>query len=454
MNRLSSRLALAIVVTTLLAVGLVALIANRVATREFRRYVTGNESAAAAWLLPALAEYYQTAGSWQGVEGSIEAVLNTTPGLARYSRGRAATLLLADAERRVIYDNQGVAVGKTLTRAEQESALPITPSSGVVGYLLLNHGTAGALSAPEQAFLDRINQALLGAAGLAVLMGVVIGALLARTLTAPLAHISAASQAVAAGDFSRRVPEAGTAESRSLGRSFNRMAANLAQAEQLRRNLLADVAHELRTPLTVLQGNLQALLDGVYPLERSEVATLYDETRVLSRLVADLRDLAQAEAGQLALNVQSVDVAASLRQTVDALLPLAEQADLTLRITLPTDLPAARADADRVAQIVRNLLGNAIRYGKPGGMVLVTAMSERDRVRVEISDDGPGIAPADLPHLFDRFWRGDRARSRYAGGSGLGLAIVKHLAEAQGGQAGATSTVGHGATFWFTLPTA
>lgn len=454
MNRLASRLALAIILTTLLAVGLVALVANRVAASEFRRYLSGSESAAGALVTPALLQHYAAAGSWQGVEATLEATLVAMPGLARYGRGHGAGLLLADAGYRVVYDNQGAATGAVLTRSQRAEAAPLRLDGAAVGYLLLSRGVAGQLSAPEQAFLDRINQALLGAAALAVLAGVILGALLARTLAAPLAHVSAASQALAAGDLSRRVPEAGTVESRALARSFNRMAANLEQAEQLRRNLLADVAHELRTPLTVLQGNLQALLDGVYPLERSEIATLYDETRLLSRLVGDLRDLAQAEAGQLTLALQTLDLAAALTQAVEGVSPLAQQTQITVHLALPPDLPAVRADADRLAQIVRNLLGNAIRYGKSGGEVWVTAAPEGVRVRVRISDDGPGIPAAELPHLFDRFWRGDRARSRDTGGSGLGLAIVKHLVEAQGGEVGAAAAPGEGATFWFTLPAA
>jgi len=453
-NRLASRLALAIIFTTLLAVGLVALVANRVAANEFRRYLSGSESAAGTLITPLLVQYYQTSGSWQGVEDTLEATLAAAPGLARYGRGRGAGLLLADADYRVVYDNQRAATGEVLSLSQRANAAPLLLDGAPVGYVLLSHGTSGQLSAPEQAFLERINQALLGAGALAVLAGVILGALLARTLAAPLARVSAASQALAAGDLSHRVPEAGTAESRALARSFNQMAANLEQAEQLRRNLLADVAHELRTPLTVLQGNLQALLEGVYPLERSEIATLYDETRLLGRLVGDLRDLAQAEAGQLALSLHALDLAAALAQTVEGLSPLAQQAQITVRLALPADLPAVRADADRLAQIVRNLLGNAIRYGKPGGQVLVAAAVEGERVRVRISDDGPGIPAAELPHLFDRFWRGDRARSRDAGGSGLGLAIVKHLVQAQGGEVGAVSTPGQGATFWFTLPTA
>jgi two-component system OmpR family sensor kinase/two-component system sensor histidine kinase BaeS len=308
------------------------------------------------------------------------------------------------------------------------------------------------LAAPEQAFLDRINQALLLAAGLAVLLGIVLGAVLARTLAAPLGQVSAAAGAIAAGDLSQRAPEHGTVETQDLARSFNRMAENLEQAEQLRRNLLADVAHELRTPLTVIQGNLQALLDGVYPLERAEIATIYDETRLLSRLVADLRELAQAEAGQLKLTLGSVDAAAVLSQTMDSFAMLAQENQVDLQLDAPASLPPVQADPDRLAQVLRNLLANAIRHAAPGGHVRVAARPEAGCVRISVADDGPGIAADDLPHVFDRFWRGDPARTRDGGGSGLGLAITKSLVEAQGGAVGVSSAQGKGTEFWFQLP--
>jgi two-component system OmpR family sensor kinase/two-component system sensor histidine kinase BaeS len=276
--------------------------------------------------------------------------------------------------------------------------------------------------------------------------------LLARTLAAPLSQVSAAAGAVAAGDLSQRVPERGTVETEALARSFNQMAANLEQAEQLRRNLLADVAHELRTPLTVIQGNLQALLDGVYPLERAEIATIYDETRLLSRLVADLRELAQAEAGQLKLNLGPLDAAAVLAQTTDSFALLAQEDQVSLQLDAPGDLPPVLADPDRLAQVLRNLIANALRHAGPGGHVRVAARSEPVHLRVSVADDGPGIAAADLPHVFDRFWRGDPARRRDGSGSGLGLAITKTLVEAQGGAIGVESEAGRGTEFWFELP--
>jgi two-component system OmpR family sensor kinase/two-component system sensor histidine kinase BaeS len=457
MNRLSVRLTLAILATTLLAVGVVALLANRATSSEFRRYLAAGQIASAQNLAPELAAYYTTQGSWDGVATWLSAAAGDElhgRGLGGRGSGGMRTLQLADAAGQVLYDSEGGAIGSIMSRDQRETAVPIAVDRATVGYLLVLTPGSAQLAGAEQAFLDRINGALLTGAVVALLVGVIAGVLLARTLAAPLGQVSAAAGAIAAGDLSQRVPERGTVETQALARSFNQMAENLEQAEQLRRNLLADVAHELRTPLTVIQGNLQALLDGVYPLERAEIATIYDETRLLSRLVADLRELAQAEAGQLKLHLGPVDLVAVLVQTVDSFALLAQESQVRLDLDVPASLPPVIADSDRLAQVLRNLLANALRHAGPGGHVQVAARPEADRLRISVADGGPGIPAADLLHVFDRFWRGDPARSRDSGGSGLGLAITRHLVEAQGGVIGVESLEGEGTEFWFVLATA
>ena len=300
---------------------------------------------------------------------------------------------------------------------------------------------------PEELFLDHLYITLMIAALAAGGIGTALGLGISRTIAAPLAGLASAAHDFAAHKWDRRVTVQGADEVADVARAFNSMADALQRAEVLRRNLMADIAHELRTPLTVMQGNLRALLDGVYPLEMREVATLYDETCLLSRLVADLRELALVEAGQLPLNLQSVELKSTLSSSVEQFALAAEAQDTRIEIT-ETPTPSVNADPDRLVQVIHNLLGNALRY-TPGGRISIVTEPLTNLVRIRITDTGSGIAPDDLPHLFDRFYRGDDSRS--GSNTGLGLAIAKAWVEAMGGNIGVESNAGEGSSFWFTL---
>jgi two-component system OmpR family sensor kinase/two-component system sensor histidine kinase BaeS len=298
---------------------------------------------------------------------------------------------------------------------------------------------------------------LLIGGGVAVLAGLVVGALLSRSLTAPLRRLAVATRAVGCGQLGHQVKVEGSVEIAELGHAFNDMSSALEEAEGQRQSMIADVAHELRTPLTVLQGNLRAILDDVYPLDKAEISRLYDETRLLSRLVNDLRELALADAGQLRLCIQPTDLVPVVHDTLDALSLAAEAQDVTLDAQLPASLPRVQADPGRVAQVLRNLLLNALRHTPEHGCVTVTAVPAQGQMEVAVADTGEGIAPDDLPHVFERFWRADPSRSRDGrspDGSGLGLSIAHSLVAAQGGRIWAESTPGQGSVFRFTLPLA
>ena len=275
-----------------------------------------------------------------------------------------------------------------------------------------------------------------------------------RLLTAPLARLTRAAQAIAAGDLSQRVDVRSKDEIGDLGTAFNGMAASLAEAETLRRNLIADVSHELRTPLTIIQGNIQAILEGVYPLEMAQMAGLYDETRLLTRLVDDLHDLALADAGQLRLERTPVDVFDLARTAIGQFGPVAEAAGVKLTLETAEEVPEVLGDADRLAQVLRNLISNAIRHTPAGGQVVIRVGRAGEQVKIQVADTGSGIAPEDLPHVFDRFYRGDKSRSRRGGGAGSGLAITRQLVTAHGGQIEVASTPGQGTSFVVVLPAA
>jgi two-component system OmpR family sensor kinase len=287
----------------------------------------------------------------------------------------------------------------------------------------------------------------------------VLSLLISHTLANPLANLARSARAFASHDWHRRVKVTGAGEIADVARAFNEMADALEQAETQRRNLMADVAHDLRTPLTVMQGNLQALLDGVYPLDNTEIASLYDETRLLSRLVDDIRELALADAGQLPLAIQTVDAEAVLRTAAANFGLAAESQEARIVLDIAANLPKVRADADRLAQVLRNLLTNALRHA-PGSRITLSGhlrpatAGQGEVVCIAVSDTGQGIPADELPHVFDRFYRGDQSRAQASGGIGLGLAIARTWVEAMHGEIGVESEPGQGSRFWFTLPVA
>jgi signal transduction histidine kinase len=281
-------------------------------------------------------------------------------------------------------------------------------------------------------------------------LGLVVFVFVMRRVGRPLGDVVGAADRVAEGDFSARVREHGPPWVRSIGRAFNSMTARLEQQQRQRRDLMADVAHELRTPLTVMQGRLEGMLDDVYPRDEAHVAQILDETRRLGRLVDDLRTLAYAEGGTLALQREPTDLALLLEDAAASFRPEAERRRVTLSVQGADDLPMLDVDPLRIREVVSNLISNAMRYVADAGAIAVAArLTTAAEVVVEVSDNGSGIAAADLPHVFDRFYKGQTTS-----GSGLGLAIAHNLVTAHGGTITARSDPGRNTTFAFTLPAA
>lgn len=301
-----------------------------------------------------------------------------------------------------------------------------------------------------------LTRSLLTIVAISTVLGIAAGVWMSRRMTAPLGELAKGTETIGAGDLTYRVAPQGSAEMVALAQSFNQMAGKLQAGERLRQNLLADVAHELRTPLTVLQGNLRAILDDVYALDKGEVARLYDQTRHLHRLVSDLHELAQAEARQLPLNLQMTDLVWLVEDAVAIFQPIAEAEEVQLQVHLPKHTVMVQIDQARITQVLQNLLVNALRHTPAGGRItvrLLVSQEYADQVTVAIQDTGDGIEAEHLAYLFNRFYRTDGARDRDAGGAGLGLAIVRALVESHGGTVAAQSGGrGQGSTFSLTLP--
>jgi two-component system sensor histidine kinase BaeS len=267
-----------------------------------------------------------------------------------------------------------------------------------------------------------------------------------RRVAAPVADVMEAADRVAAGDYETRVQERGPREVQRLGRAFNEMAERLGTNEPRRRQLLADVTHELRTPLSVIQANLEALIDGLYPIDDAHLRPVLEETKVMARLLDDLQTLSTAEAGVLTLHREPTDPRQLIDTAVHAFTARAEEAGVRLETRGADSLPEIDVDRLRVGEVLSNLLSNALRHTPAGGEIVVEAHSTEDRVEFSISDTGTGIAQEHLPHVFDRF-----SRAPDSPGAGLGLTIAKTLVEAHGGQVRVESGPA-GTTFAFTLP--
>lgn len=300
-------------------------------------------------------------------------------------------------------------------------------------------------------FLQAVHRYLLWASLAALLLAFVLSFLLTRRVLRPLAEMTEVTRAVAGGDFTARTALTSGDEVGEFGAALNRMADSLGQLEQLRKSMVADVAHELRTPLTNLRGYLEGLSDGVLPPDKTTLAILQDEVMHLVHLVDNLQQLAKADAARAYLQRQSLDLPELVEQVLTFIRPefAARQLHVTTRFAAAA--LTVTADRDKLLQALRNLLDNACKYTPEGGEVAIESRRDGEGVTVTIRNSGPGIAAIDLPFIFERFYRGDRSRSRAAGGAGIGLAIVKELIEAHGGQVGADSRPG-ATSVWFTLP--
>lgn len=444
---LALKLWLVFFVVIAMGMGISYLLADRATTQQFIVFSSRRNLEQAQLLAPLLAEYYAQHGSWEGVGSILE---RERPG-----RGKGPpwgnpwqSFSLLDINGRVII---GQAPAEISREVLDSAGVPIVVNGVHVAWLVptteMRH-----LSVVEQEFLRSTRGAILLAGVIAAGAALVLGSLFLRNILAPLGQLERASQRLTQGDLRQRVLVTGRDEIGRLAESFNRMVERLERSEKLRRQMIADIAHELRTPLTVIQGNLQAILDGVYEPTPNVIASIHEESLLLMRLVSDLRDLSLAEAGELRLEKQLTDIRDVIRQTVTVIEPYLESKRIVLTVHLPNEPMLVEIDPQRIQQVLLNILSNAERYTPEGGQIQLSALKLNAEVRVSVMDSGPGIAPEELPYLFERFWRGDRSRSRATGGTGLGLAIAKQFVEAHRGRIWAESTPGKGATLTFSLP--
>lgn len=306
----------------------------------------------------------------------------------------------------------------------------------------------------NQAFSDAINNAIIWGGTAAVVVALVLSLLISRRITRPIHDMAAATESIADGDYSQRVSIYTRDEIGSLAHSLNGMAASLEESRRLRRELMANIAHELRTPLTTISGYMEGLEDGIVPASRETYELVRHEAERLSRLVEDLQRLSRAESGQEVLDIISISPVSFLERVARKMSPQFTDKGVDLDMEVAPGTPQLLADEDKLDQMLVNLLDNALRYTDPGGRVVLRCYSDNGMVAIEVADNGVGIEPQDLPHIFERFYRADKSRARVSGGTGIGLTIVKRYAESLGGRISVTSSAGRGTTFTITLPSA
>jgi signal transduction histidine kinase len=457
LHSLRFRLFLTLISVVGLSVGTLALLTSRATTVEFQRYVEHDIDRTQS-LIDTLMAYNKEHRSIAEVRALADQTAQTT----------GERIILADGEGTVIADSAHTLVGQKLENGSPIPAIVISFgqeaffSAPLAGVATGNVNAAGppdvlwirgsALGPPEVGFLASVNRSLVLAVAIAVIVALLLTALLARGILGPIERLTVAVRKMEKGDLSQRLPVQSKNEIGELTHAFNAMADGLMQLERLRSNMVTDVAHELRTPLTNIRGYLEALRDGVIQPAPALIDSLHEEALLLNRLVDDLQEVALADAGQLKLVRQPVVLKEVIEQAVSALQPLLGEKELVVSLDVPADLPLVVADAERVGQVLRNLLNNARTHTPHGGAISVTARPIDSAVAVSVRDSGIGIAAEHLPSIFERFFRADHSRTRATGGAGLGLTIVRQLVEAHGGRVWAESTPGVGSVFTFTLP--
>lgn len=471
--KLMGAFALVIVIST----GLVVILVSHTTAGQFELYITQTGRRWATQLAPVLANYYARTGTWAQVDsllrnpwsfGASNAV-RMYDGMMNNDRGWMESgemhgldmmtdmwdmsgnrLILVEVDGTIVADTANTLIGSPLQTDVIANGTAILLNERRIGTLLVTPLAVPATPAGD--FLSAVNGSALTSGLAAGLVALGVGSLLFIQIIRPLRRLSAASQAIAVGDLGQRVRVRGRDEISQVAITFNQMAENLQRFSIERQNMIGDIAHELRTPLSVIQSNLEAMLDGVLPTTSEELSSLHQETLLLNRLITDLRTLSLAETGQLQLDKYSVDLDALIRQVVARMRLRAEEKHMTIDTRITDQLPQVQADPERLMQAVTNLLDNALRYNPIGTCVTIGTCANTRDIEISVCDNGTGISPEDLPHVFERFWRAEKSRNRAMGGSGLGLAIVKQLVEAHHGQVSVESQIGTGTRFVIQLP--
>ena len=444
MKSLSTKLTLAFLLLSLTVAGFVAYFTRQATEREFETFVVDRIQED---FVTKVTDYYQNHGSWRGIKEQFPRPIQPqqSPN-ANNPKPAPIIFALADQNGMVIIPAGDYHPRQVVENDILAEGTSIIVDGVQVGSALLT-GKIPELDPVELRYLERTNQALLLATGAAVIVALVLGIFLARSMTRPIRELTSATQAVARGDLAQKIPVRSQDELGELVESFNQMSADLARANQSRRQMTADIAHDLGTPLTVIGGYLEAMQEGVLETTPERIGVMNTEINHLQHLVRDLRTLSLADAGQMSLNSTQVEIQVLIHRVADAFELAAKQKGISLSVESAPKSVSIQIDEERMAQALGNLVSNALRYTPKGGRISIQYSVVGQWVKIVVEDDGAGIAEVDLPRIFERFYRADQARNLEAGESGLGLAITRAIVEAHGGQILVSSVLGEGTRF-------
>lgn len=456
---LRTKLSLSFVSVVLISVLLVSIITNLLLDKHFKEYVIENQERKSREIVAQVSQQFKAGGEWD--RDAIEKIcLNALEQGLILKVIDASGNLIWDA---TVHDNEQCErmlahMAKNMSSrypnwegSYVEDVYPLAGDLGVVGKVVIGYYGPFYFNDSDLAFINTLNRLFIGVGAFSLVLSFLIGSLMAKRLSTPIARVTTTARMIAKGYFGGRITEpSGTKEIAQLTETINNLAETLENQEALRKRLTADVAHELRTPLATLQSHMEAMIDGIWEPDVQRLKSCHEEIMRINRLVGDLEKLARYESDNLILTKTDFDVSELIRHIIRNFENDFAAKGIEIRFTGGREI--ITADRDKISQVVVNLLSNALKYTPPGGMVQVSVEGADDVTRIAVRDNGTGIPPEDLPHIFERFYRADRSRNRLTGGAGIGLTIAKAIVDAHKGSIQVHSKVGEGTEFTITLP--